>query len=310
MKQILFIAFILIALALSAQQQNNQPGEEIILLKEKIDKQKQEIDDLNTLIIKQQNNIGQQQKQINELQSDIRKITAKSDSLNRSIEANKESISAFHERTAVQMREAEENTRTQFLRLGGDLQTNRVSGLIAVIFILLLSVGLYLWLKKYIRSAHDDMGSRIRNTQKHLDDESLRLDGKLVEILESQLKIRQEELKNRTAPVKADHSLALKVADEISRMQKNISRMDAETKGLKPLEKGIERIQANFAANGYEMVNLLHVEYDERMNLDVINFIENETIEQGKKIITKIIKPQVNFEGVLIQRAQVEVSQN
>ena len=93
-------------------------------------------------------------------------------------------------------------------------------------------------------------------------------------------------------------------------MQKNISRMDEDTKGLKPLLKGIERIRNNFAANGYEMINLLSADYDERMNIDVINFNEDENLPQGKKVITKVIKPQVNYNGIMIQRAQVDVSQN
>jgi hypothetical protein len=171
---------------------------------------------------------------------------------------------------------------------------------------------MYLFLGKRIKSSQADVETQIKNTKKALEEESLKLDNKLIEVLETQLKVQQEESKNQSTKTseKLDHSLALKVADEIVRMQKNISRMDADIKGLKPLEKGIERIQSNFAANGYEMVNLLNNEYDERMNIDVINFVEDETIESGKKIISKIIKPQVNFNGILIQRAQVEVSQN
>jgi hypothetical protein len=46
------------------------------------------------------------------------------------------------------------------------------------------------------------------------------------------------------------------------------------------------------------------------MNIDVINFITDENLTAGRKIITSVIKPQVNFNGVLIQRAQVDVSQN
>lgn len=86
--------------------------------------------------------------------------------------------------------------------------------------------------------------------------------------------------------------------------------MDSSTKGLKPLEKGIERIQANFASNGYEMINLLNKDYDERMNIDVINFTTDENLNEGRKVITAVVKPQVNYNGVLIQRAQVDVSQN
>ena len=34
----------------------------------------------------------------------------------------------------------------------------------------------------------------------------------------------------------------------------------------------------------------------------------HENLEKGIEIITKIIKPQVNYKGVMIQSAQVEVS--
>ncbi|CAN0605917.1 unnamed protein product, partial [Ectocarpus sp. 12 AP-2014] len=35
----------------------------------------------------------------------------------------------------------------------------------------------------------------------------------------------------------------------------------------------------------------------------------DENLEEGTRIITAVIKPQVNYKGVLIQRAQVDVSQ-
>ena len=70
------------------------------------------------------------------------------------------------------------------------------------------------------------------------------------------------------------------------------------------------RIQNNFAANGYEMINHLNKAYDERFNIDVINFITDENLEEGARIISAVIKPQVNYNDVLIQRAQVDVSQN
>ena len=45
------------------------------------------------------------------------------------------------------------------------------------------------------------------------------------------------------------------------------------------------------------------------MNLEA-NFVFNEDIEKGSQIITRIIKPQINYKGKMIQGAQVEVSQN
>ncbi|HCO68944.1 MAG TPA: hypothetical protein DIT04_14465, partial [Dysgonomonas sp.] len=104
-----------------------------------------------------------------------------------------------------------------------------------------------------------------------------------------------------------DHSLALKVADEIVRIQKNLNQMDSNTKGLKQLSASVKRIQDNFAANGYELVEMLGKEYNEGMKV-VANFIPSEDLEKGKQIITRIIKPQVNFNGKMIQPAQIEVS--
>lgn len=104
-----------------------------------------------------------------------------------------------------------------------------------------------------------------------------------------------------------DHSLALKVADEIVRIEKNTSRMDSKTKGLKQLIASVKRIQDNFAANGYEIVKMLNQPYDERMKVSA-SFVPNDELETDEQIITKIIKPQVNYKGTMVQSAQIEVS--
>ena len=83
--------------------------------------------------------------------------------------------------------------------------------------------------------------------------------------------------------------------------------MDATTKGLKPLSASVKRIEDNFVANGYEMPELLNKPFDPRMKM-ISNMVEDENLEKGVELITKIIKPQVNFKGVMIQSAQVEVS--
>ncbi len=41
--------------------------------------------------------------------------------------------------------------------------------------------------------------------------------------------------------------------------------MDEKTKGLKQLNSSVQRIQENFAANGYELVEMLGKEYNEGM---------------------------------------------
>ncbi len=231
--------------------------------------------------------------------------------LNAFILNNKNNINVIENDLGIKIQKTGQQSETRISNLGVDLEKTRLYWIIATLTTLLLGSLMYLFLGKRIKSNQTDVETQIKNTKKSLEEESLKLDNKLIEVLETQLNVQLEESKSLpTTTEKVDHSLAIKVADEIVRMQKNISRMDVDIKGLKPLERGIERIQANFASNGYEMVNLLNNEYDELMNIDPINFIVDESLPAGKKIITKIIKPQINYNGKLIQRAQVEVSQN
>jgi hypothetical protein len=232
--------------------------------------------------------------------------------IKKSLKSLSNNVNTINRSLDIKITQTGKRNENQIDELGGDLERSRLYWIIASLSILVLGFIMYIFISKRIKSSQTDVEIQIKKTKKSLEEESLKLDNKLIEVLETQLKVQREESNNRqiTTNEKLDHTLALKVADEIVRMQKNISRMDADIKGLKPLEKGIERIQANFEANGYKMVNLLNSEFDERMNIDVINFVEDDNLETGKKIISKIIKPQVNFNGILIQRAQVEVSQN
>jgi hypothetical protein len=313
MKRIILIVALFGTSHLFAQTQSDSLLiKQIPAIQKTIEKQKQEIDGLTSKVNSQQTTINQQRISINDLNGKVVTFENTVDSLSSLIETNRSNITTIAEDLGTKIQETGQQAETRILELGGDVEKNRLYWIIATLITLLLGAVMYLFLGKRIKSSQTDVETQIRNTKKSLEEESLKLDNKLIEVLETQLKIQQEESKSQpiTTNEKADHSLALKVADEIVRMQKNISRMDADIKGLKPLEKGIERIQENFAANGYEMVNLLNNEYDERMNIDVINFVEDGTLESGKKIISKIIKPQVNYNGILIQRAQVEVSQN
>lgn len=145
-----------------------------------------------------------------------------------------------------------------------------------------------------IKSAQEGLEA----AQKAMQEESVKLDNKLAELLDK--KITTEEL---------DHSLVLKVADEVTRLEINLSRMDPSIKGYKILCKSIERIKDNLKANDYEIVEMLGKPYNEGMKV-VANFVSDETLAEGEQKITGIIKPQINYKGKMIQSAQITVSQN
>lgn len=49
--------------------------------------------------------------------------------------------------------------------------------------------------------------------------------------------------------------------------------------------------------------------YNEGMKV-VANFVVDENLKEGQQIISGIIKPQINYNGQMIQSAQITVSQN
>ena len=92
-----------------------------------------------------------------------------------------------------------------------------------------------------VKSAQDALGK----AQIALQEEGVKLDAKLLEILE-----RQTATLPSVAEGEEDHSLALKVADEVVRIEMNLARMDPARKGHKQLLKAVERIRNNFLATG------------------------------------------------------------
>lgn len=182
-------------------------------------------------------------------------------------------------------------------------------GAIAVIVLLVLLI-IAFYLSKRIQKESSSI-NEVRKAQEALQvaqikmqEESIKLDNKLIDLFEKQIHAKQGKLTNS----QADHSLALKVADEIVRIEMNLSHMDSSIKGYKQLAKAVQRIKDNFNANGYEIVDMLGKPYVAGMKA-AVTFVVDEKLEHGQQIITKIIKPQINYEQQMIQAAQIEVSQ-
>lgn len=183
-------------------------------------------------------------------------------------------------------------------------------GGIAIVILAVLEVCICLVMKRIKRGASSIDNVRkaqeaLQIAQTKMQEEALSLDNKLIEIAEKQIEASStSEGKNEI-----DHSLVLKVADEIVRIELNMSRMDSSIKGYKQLAKAVERIKDNFSAKGYEIVDMLGKTYTAGIKA-AVTFVTDENLEEGQQVITKIIKPQINYQGKMIQSAQIEVSQS
>ncbi|MFN5772326.1 hypothetical protein, partial [Flavobacterium sp.] len=292
------INIILCATTIFAQEQKTE-----------LQKQQQEIVKLNQKLNNQQAVINQQKTELANLSATTENQQKQIDSLKTATSQNEQNIQAIANDLGTKIKQTETAAKDGISKLDKDVNTNRLYWIIATLATLLLGGVLYWLLGKRIATSKTDVETQIKNTKKSLEEESIKLDSKLIEVLDTQLKLKQEEKKvvSTTSTADVDHSLALKVADEIVRIHKNLQQMDVNTKGLKQLSASVKRIQDNFASNGYELVEMLGKEYNEGMKV-IANFITSEDIETGKQIITRIIKPQVNYKNEMIQSAQIEVS--
>ena len=198
------------------------------------------------------------------------------------------------------------------INITDDILQNRTISVILLICVIVVLYGFITFLfNKRIKSGiffldkvkktQDEM----KKAQEKLEEDSLKLDNKLMELFDRQLSSNSHSMNDR----KPDHTFTLKVADEIIRIELNMSRMDSSIKGYKQLKKAVERINDNLKANGYEIVDMLGKSYNDGMKV-IANFIPDETLPEGSQIITGIIKPQINYNGQMIQAAQITVSQN
>ena len=106
-----------------------------------------------------------------------------------------------------------------------------------------------------------------------------------------------------------DHSLPLKVADEIVRIQNNIDRMDSSDKNVSRLNKALDRMKSSFTAYGYEIVDMRAQEYTDNMPFEA-RFIPDTEIEEGKRIISGMDRLMVRYNGKMIQAPILAVRQN
>ncbi len=187
--------------------------------------------------------------------------------------------------------------------------TNRtLYWIIGILAVVLLSIIVFFVLRNKLSSSTRNLDSQIAKTNEAMQNEAIKLDSKLVEILQSQLTILKEERKTRVAITnEPDHKLPLKVGNEIYRMRQRINTIKSEDKSLIPLSKSLERLEEEFNQGGYEIVDMLNKQFNDGLSVKA-TFIPSDNLNPGERIITKVIKPQINFNQQAIQMAEIEVS--
>ncbi len=185
------------------------------------------------------------------------------------------------------------------------LKSRTISGVaIAVFLFVVVAISSWLIVRRVRRgSSYVDEVRRsqevINESMKKLQEESVSLDCKLLDVANRQLEMAK-------AP---DHSLVLELVNEVTRIEGNLSKMDSSVRGYKQLVQAKDRMLNEVSKNGYEVISLIGQDYNDGMPFQT-RFVPDDTLPEGKRVITGMSKMQVNYNGKMIQAAQIVVSQN
>jgi predicted PurR-regulated permease PerM len=293
----------------------------------------------DSVVIQLQKNIRQLQTELKNQKTDFaKKLSFANDSINSlrlEIERNKANITSISNDLRLQIIDNKMLAENQIKDVGKEVSKNTLYWIIAALAIALFSMLLFIFLRKQLSRDKNEINEHIKKTKKEsdedivkldeklakilsahiqqtkkiLEEERIKLDSKLVDFFATQIKLLKVEPDTNipSTPEDANHELVLNIADEIIRIQKKLPNVDAETNGFKQLTASIKRVKDNLAAKGYEIVEMLNKPYNEGDKISA-NFRTDENLKSDERVITRIIKPQINFKGVTIQAAQVEVS--
>jgi len=199
-------------------------------------------------------------------------------------------------------------TQNQIQDINQTITDRTLYWIIGILAVALLSIFVFLFLRSKLSSSTRNLDSQIEKTNHAMQNEVIKLDSKLVEILQTQLSILKEERKTNGANANtSDHKLPMKVGNEIYRMRQRISSIKTEDKSLIPLSKSLERLEEEFNLGGYEIVDMLNKQFNDGLSVKA-TFIPSDNLNPGERIITKVIKPQINFNHQAIQMSEIEVS--
>ena len=240
----------------------------------------------------------------------------KIDSLSRKININEQSIQKVNEDAQNNITETNNSLKATSDSLLSSINSKSLyagiigalAGLLAIIFFII-----HRRINAKNSSAVVDLESEMNKLtaeQKALENTMINSNSKIIDVIEKQLSlISKANISTSKSSNEIDHSLAISVANELTRIQQNLSHMDEKVKGVSQLKNRAKAILTTLNSKQYDIPDLLGREYHEGDN--VIATMElNDDIEIGKNRIKRVIKPQVSYNGRLIQAAEVVVEYN
>lgn len=267
---------------------------------------------VDSLLNIQQEKVATLESENLKLKSQVNSLEQKVLKLNQSVSAIEGEISQTNEQVGKNSSQISTNAETFDSKItetnstiyhnANNLKLVVIWGAVVVFVVLLISLVVSIII-----------GRKGKNEVIKLKEQAVLLNEKIIDKLSGEVNELQEISKSLSSASsggnEVDHNLVKALADRITFMEMTLYKMDSSVRGHRHLSRTIEQMKDNLKVYGYEIVEMLGKPYNEGMRVTA-NFVEDPELEEGKQIITGIIKPQINYNGVMIQSAQITVSQN
>lgn len=299
-KSLLIIQLVLFAGLNSFAQDDSKQIElekQVRLLKTEISTLKQNQQSSNGKISDLSNTISAQSRSIDSLCKDISKVN---EQIKQTSSDMKKDIS-----------DTNDNINYKEKAMMSAINTKSVyAGLIGLLA-LVLSVVIFIRYRRRVNQSTLDLNNidsqitSLKNEQHRLEENIIASNDKFISAIEKQAVVvkTEDEIKDQ------DHSLALAVANELTRIQQNLNFMDPTVKGVSQLKNRAKAIMTTLNSKQYDIPDLLGKVYNEGDNI-IATMELNEDMKEGTNRIKRVIRPQVSYKGKLIQAAEVFVEFN
>lgn len=299
-KSLLIIQLVLFAGLNSFAQDDSKQIElekQVRLLKTEISTLKQNQQSSNGKISDLSNTVSAQSRSIDSLRKNISKVN---EQMKQTSSDMKKDIS-----------DTNDNINYKEKAMMSAINTKSVyAGLIGLLA-LVLSVVIFIIYRRRVNQSTLDLNNidsqitSLKNEQHRLEENIIASNDKLISAIEKQAVVVKTEAEIKDQ----DHSLALAVANELTRIQQNLNFMDPTVKGVSQLKNRAKAIMTTLNSKQYDIPDLLGKVYNEGDNI-IATMELNEDMKEGTNRIKRVIRPQVSYKGKLIQAAEVFVEFN
>lgn len=313
MKRFSFVlAFLFCLMALCPQTLFAQASQDSVCVQQL----QQSVDELRNQILSLEKTNASNAARINNLEQSISRLSSTAEEnrvatqqLSSDFTQSKEDFSS----TAGRLSAGIDDVTNNLTNATSVIRKNSTLGLVLfVILLFLLAAAVFFFFKKLfvnnsslskLQAAQDEL----QKVQKSIQEESVKLDSKMVDILQNQ--IAKSDIEKTAPAAEPDHSLVISIVNEVARIEQNLGNMDTSVRGVSNLKNRAAAIIASLKSKGYEFPKLLGERFSDGDNM-IATMELDESLPTGTQIIKRVVKPQVMYKGKMIQAADVVVAYN